>query len=85
MSRFLKPVFYKKCSLSCIPAYFRQLGSLTELSLGQNNIGDAGAKELAGAIGASGSLALKWLHVPRAIRNHAELVAACKSKGVGLK
>ena len=56
-------------------------GSLAELNLRYNQIGDEGAKALAGAIGASGSLALKVLWVSS---NHAELVAACKSKGVKL-
>ena len=60
-------------------------GSLAELHLDDNNIGDEGAKALAAGISASGSLALKTLSVPSAIRNHAELVAACKSKGVELK
>ena len=59
-------------------------GSLATLWLSNNEIGAAGAKAIADAIGASGSLALKTLSVPSAIRNHAELVAACKSKGVKL-
>ena len=59
-------------------------GSLAGLYLGGNNIGDEGAKALAAGVAASGSLALKTLFVPGAIGNHAELVAACKSKGVKL-
>ena len=59
-------------------------GSLAELFLGQNQLGDAGAKELARAISASGSLTLKTLRVG-SLNGHAELVAACKSKGVELK
>ena len=56
-------------------------GSLARLSLAGNNIGAAGVKAIAEAIRASGSLALKTLWVSS---NLAELVAACKSKGVKL-
>ena len=59
-------------------------GSLTVLRLYGNNIGDEGAKALAAGISASGSLALKTLWAGQ-LRDHAELVAACKSKGVELK
>ena len=59
-------------------------GSLATLFLGNNKIGDAGATAIADAIGASGSLTLKTLRVG-SLNGHAELVAACKSKGVELK
>ena len=83
MSRFLEPVFYKSVRFTAYQHTFAS-GSLAELRLRFNNIGDEGAKALAGAIGASGSLALKTLWVGQ-LRDHAELVAACKSKGVELK
>ena len=84
MSRFLEPVFYKSVRFPAYPHTFAS-GSLATLALDGNKIGAAGAKAIADAIGASGSLALKTLWVPGAIKNHAELVAACKSKGVELK
>ncbi len=59
-------------------------GSLAKLWLGENNIGTEGAKAIADAVAASGSLALKKLVVPNRILKHAELVAACRSKGVAL-
>ena len=59
-------------------------GSMATLVLSQNQIGDAGAKAIAEAVKSSGSMALKTLVVPSAIKKHAELVAACKSKGVAL-
>ena len=58
--------------------------SLTHLELRGNNIGDEGAKALGAAVAASGSLALKKLVVPNGLERHAELMAACESKGVEL-
>ena len=62
----------------------RSSGSLATLVLDRCGIGDEGAKALAAAVASSGSLALKTLYVPNAIKGHAQLVAACKSKGVKL-
>ena len=59
-------------------------GSMATLYLGGNSIGDVGAKALAEAVKSSGSLALKTLYVEDKLLKHAELVAACKSKGVRL-
>ena len=59
-------------------------GSLTHLDLHYNNIGDEGAKAIAAAVAASGSLALKKLVVPADLESDAELMAACESKGVEL-
>ncbi len=59
-------------------------GSLTHLTLRENKIGDEGAAAVAAAMAASDSLALKQLVVDYALLQHAELVAACKSKGVKL-
>ena len=57
---------------------------MADLRLGVNRIGDEGAKALAAGVASSGSMALKTLQVSRSIEEHAELVAACKSKGVTL-
>ena len=46
--------------------------------------GDEGAKAIADAVAASGSLALRKLVVPNGLERHAELMAACESKGVEL-
>ena len=62
----------------------RVSGSMATLYLNYNQIGDEGAKAIAEAVRSSGSLALKKLVVPVAIKKHAQLVAACKSKGVEL-
>ena len=56
--------------------------SLVTLDLAHCDIGDEGAKALAAGVAASGSLALKKLVVPDGMEKHAQLVAACKSKGV---
>ena len=60
-------------------------GSMATLLLDGNSIGDVGAKALAEAVRSSDSLALKNLVAPGSIYRHAELVAACKSKGVKLR
>ena len=59
-------------------------GSLAHLDLEENEIGVEGAKAIAAAVAASGSLALKKLVVPDGLERHAELMAACESKGVEL-
>lgn len=59
-------------------------GSLATLCLYMNQIGDVGAKAIAEALVSSGSLALKTLFVDFQIKKHAQLVAACKPKGVEL-
>ena len=83
-TRFLEPVFYKSVRFPAYPHTFAS-GSLATLILENNNIGDAGAKAIADAIGASGSLALKKLFVDDKHLKHKQLVAACKSKGVELR
>ena len=83
MSRFLEPVFYKSVRFPAYPHTFAS-DSPEVLGLSDNSIGDEGVKALAASVAASGSLALKTLYVPSAIIRHAELVAACKSKGVEL-
>ena len=62
----------------------RVSGSLAYINLYNNIIGDAGAKALAAAVAASGSLALKDLYVENALRKNAGLEAACRAKGVRL-
>ena len=57
---------------------------MAELNLGDNKIGVEGAKALAEAIRASGSLALKDLYVDDELREEEELAAACRAKGVRL-
>ena len=54
---------------------------MATLWLSNNKIGDEGAKAIAEAIRASGSLALKTLYVGF---SHAGLKPACKEKGVTL-
>ena len=82
---FLRASLLQKCSLSCIPAYFRQrFAGVEVLNLSVNNIGAAGATAIADAIRTSGSLALKELVVPNGMEKHTALVAACKTKGVKL-
>ena len=49
-----------------------------------NKIGIEGAKAIGEALRVNGSLALKKLVVPSGLEKHAELVAACKLKGVEL-
>ena len=56
-------------------------GEVTELWLHHQGLGGEDAEGLAAMVAASGSLALKTLWVDS---KHAELVAACKSKGVEL-
>ena len=59
-------------------------GSLTHLDLRYNKIGEEGAKAIAAAVAASGSLTLKTLSVDSSLRGNTDLVSACKSKGVEL-
>ena len=68
-----------------VARFVRVSGSLVKLNLIRCRIGDEGAKALAAGVAASGSLALKTLVVDSWMEKHAELVAACKSKGVELK
>ena len=67
-----------------VARFVRVSGSLHTLDLTFCGIGDEGAKALAAGVAASGSLALKELWVPYGMEKHAQLVAACKSKGVEL-
>ena len=58
--------------------------SVTELGFGLNEIGDAGAAAIANAIAVNASLKLKKLVVPDGLEKNAQLVAACRAKGVKL-
>ena len=58
--------------------------SLKSLALNHNNIGDAGAAAIANAIAVNASLKLKELFVPDGLEKNAQLVAACRAKGVKL-
>ena len=61
-------------------------GRLTSLGLnGNDNIGDEGARAIAEAIRSNDALVLKTLGVPNELMEHAEIVAACQSKGVDLQ
>ena len=57
---------------------------MTYLSLRENKIGDEGAKALASALEVNASLKLKKLVVPAGLEKNAQLVAACRAKGVEL-
>ena len=59
--------------------------SLTELQLSGNSIGDAGATALGNALAVNASLKLKKLVVPFGLEKNAQLVAACRAKGVELE
>ena len=59
--------------------------SLTVLLLGGNNIGPDGAKAIADALRVNASLKLKKLVVPFGLEKNAQLVAACRAKGVELE
>ena len=58
--------------------------SVTKLYLYDNKIGDEGAKALASALEVNASLKLKELVVPDGLEKNAQLVAACRAKGVKL-
>ena len=58
--------------------------SVTELDLGVNKIGDAGAAAIANAIAVNATLKLETLYVDDAILGNPQLVAACRAKGVKL-
>ena len=59
-------------------------GSLMELSIDGNNIGEEGAQAIADALKMNESCALKELVVPDGIENHEGLKAACQLRGVEL-
>ena len=52
----MRATCHKCVRFSACNAYFLASGSLTELHLGLNQIGDEGAKAIADAVAASGSL-----------------------------
>ena len=59
--------------------------SLTELRLWNNRFcQDEGAKALASGLGVNTSLKLKTFVVPFGLKKNAQLVAACRAKGVEL-
>ena len=58
--------------------------SVTELFLHDNNIGDPGATAIAEALRVNASSKLKKLVVPDGLEKNAQLVAACRAKGVEL-
>ena len=58
--------------------------SVTKLFLHENNIGDPGATAIAKALRVNASLKLKELVVPGGLEKNAQLVAACRAKGVKL-
>ena len=61
---------------------------MKSLVLFENNIGDAGAAAIANAIAVNASLKLELelekLIVPHGLEKNAQLVAACRAKGVKL-
>ena len=58
--------------------------SVTTLLLHENNIGDPGATAIAEALRVNASSKLKKLVVPDGLEKNAQLVAACRAKGVEL-
>ena len=55
---------------------------LKELRLQHNKIGDSGAIAIAEALKFNAELGLETLYVPGSIKNHPQLIAACREKGV---
>ena len=67
-----------------IAADLRVNATCTTLHLGRNNITDQGAVALADALEANNSLMLKKLVVPGLVEKNAQLIGACRKRGVKL-